>query len=599
MPKYLEGDGMPALIFFLLGSLLIPFAHADSLSTKAELTGFKETGRYEEVIRLCRAFQKGFPKKVRCITFGTTPEGRPMKALIVSGSGHLDAKQAHAAGDTVLYFQGGIHAGEIDGKDALFEWIRDALNSKNPSLKNLTLVAVPVFNIDGHERFSKNNRPNQIGPEEMGWRTTAWNINLNRDYTKAEAPEMQASLRLLNEWDPIVLVDLHVTDGAQFQSALSLGFVPNHLAKSVSSPTDANLELVGLAVDLENQMRDRLKKTVDSPLLIYPDFRQPNDPTSGIQDRISTPKFSHGYWGLRNRIGFLVETHSWKDYATRVRATYDTINSLVSLAAKNGKRWVLAAKHADEAATHLGGSKYTIRFEPSEKSRLIDFPGYAYKIDDSEVSGQKRITYDPSIKLNWKIPVFDELQAAKTVTLPKGGYLVDAAQADLVAQKLKIHGIRYEALSQPLTQVGVEAFRAESMNFAPTPFENRQKLTVTGDWHTENRSFLKGAIFVPIAQPKAPLIANLFEPVSDDSLLSWGYFNIWFHQVEYMEDYVAEQVALEMLKDPTIKKEFDEKLKDKAFASDSKKRLEFFHRHHPSWDERFGLYPVYRVQQKP
>jgi murein tripeptide amidase MpaA len=93
----------------------------------------------------------------------------------------------------------------------------------------VTFVFVPVLNVDGHERFGRWNRPNQVGPEEMGWRTTAQNFNLNRDYVKADAPEMQAVLRLMNEWDPILFADLHVTDGAQFEQDVAYNVAPTYV----------------------------------------------------------------------------------------------------------------------------------------------------------------------------------------------------------------------------------------------------------------------------------------------------------------------------------------------------------------------------------
>ena len=164
------------------------------LTTIAEQSGNRRTGRYEEVQRLCPAFEKAWPKQVRCFEFGRSPEGRPMLALAASGDGVLDAAGARRAQRPVVLMQGGIHAGEIDGKDAGFLALREMLEGKvaKSALAGATLVFVPVLNVDGHERFGRWNRPNQVGPEEMGWRTTAHNLNLNRDYVKAEAPEMQA-----------------------------------------------------------------------------------------------------------------------------------------------------------------------------------------------------------------------------------------------------------------------------------------------------------------------------------------------------------------------------------------------------------------------
>ena len=219
-------------------------------------------------------------------------------------------------------------------------------------------MIVPVFNIDGHERFGAHNRPNQVGPEEMGWRVTAQNLNLNRDYTKAEAPEMQAMLKLLGEWDPILYVDMHVTDGAQFQHAISINFMPNHLSVKAPEIPEGNRSLNGLAGALEEHVRERLDRGGFLPLTFYPEFVKDDEPASGFKDEFSTPRFSQGYWGLRNRIGLLVETHSWKNYKTRVQETHDTLDELVSrAAARDGKSWLRASRRADEGAEKSAGTQ--------------------------------------------------------------------------------------------------------------------------------------------------------------------------------------------------------------------------------------------------
>ena len=219
----------PSLLLPLLAAF--PLAHAaPDLSTVAERSGYQATGRYDEVQRLCAGYQKAYPKAVRCFSFGETPEGRPMLALAVSRSGALTAAAARQRKLPVLLVQGGIHAGEIDGKDAGFLALREALDGKAAAgaLDRQVVLFIPVFNVDGHERFGKNNRPNQRGPVEMGWRVTAQNYNLNRDYVKADAPEMLAMLKLVNEWDPLAYIDLHVTDGAKFQPDVSIQVEPVH-----------------------------------------------------------------------------------------------------------------------------------------------------------------------------------------------------------------------------------------------------------------------------------------------------------------------------------------------------------------------------------
>ncbi len=221
------------LICLIVLSIHQPFAASAepdrTLSTLAEQSHWKRTGRYDEVIKLCKDFVAAYPAQVASSQFGESPEGRPMMALVVSTDGVLSPQAAKAKKRPVVLVQGGIHAGEIDGKDAGFLLLRELLRGEVAPgiLSKLTWVFVPVFNVDGHERFGKNNRPNQRGPEEMGWRTTAQNYNLNRDYTKADTPEMAAMLKLLHEWDPILYADLHVTDGGDFQPDISLTISPS------------------------------------------------------------------------------------------------------------------------------------------------------------------------------------------------------------------------------------------------------------------------------------------------------------------------------------------------------------------------------------
>ncbi len=565
---------------------------AAPLTTISERSGFQNTGRYDEVIDLCARFQKAYPQAVRCFEFGRTPEGRPMLALAVSRSGALTPQQAKKRGLPVMLVQGGIHAGEIDGKDAGFLALREALENKAApgALDKQVLLFVPVFNVDGHERFGKWNRPNQRGPVEMGWRTTAQNYNLNRDYVKADAAEMQAMLALVNAWDPLAYVDLHVTDGAKFQPDVSIQVEPVHGG-------DEELKRAGLA--LQSAVIDDLKQQGSDPKPYYISFDKQDDPTSGFVDSMSTPRFSTGYFPMRNRFAMLVETHSWKDYPTRVRITRNTIVSLLTQVAQHGKTWQQLVQQADQRATMLGGAEFPLSYRTTFNTKTIDFPGYEYTRSYSEISGTTMTAYDESKPQLWRVPLRDEVVPDLRVVAPKGGYLVPPADAGRVAARLKLHGIQYKVLGADQMAAEVETFRASKATFASQSFEGHQALTVEGEWGRERRNLHKGALFVPIAQPKARLVMTMLEPRGADSLLAWGEFNNAFERKEYMEEYVAEQVAREQLEaSPALREEFQKKLDtDAAFNKSPAQRLEFFARRHASWDERYRLYPVLRTAQ--
>ncbi len=589
---------LPALIPTLLSTLFLvapSLAHAaPDLTTVAERSAFQRTGRYDEVVKLCAAFQQAWPKQVRCIDFGRTPEGRPMKALVVTNTGAFTPKAAAARKLPVLLVQGGIHAGEIDGKDAGFLALREVLERRAApgALDRQVLLFVPVFNVDGHERFGQYNRPNQNGPVEMGWRTTGENYNLNRDYAKADSAEMQAMLALVNRWDPLAVVDLHVTNGAKFEHDISIQVEPGHSA-------DSALRQIGHA--MRDAVLADLKAQGSLPQPFYMSFEKDDDPSSGFVDGVSDPRFSTGYFALRNRFAVLVETHAWKDYPTRVRITRNTVVSMLALVARHGPAWRAAMLQADARAAQLGGTTVPLSYKASDRVTMIDFRGYAYTRTPSDVSGQLMTRYDDTRPQIWRVPLRDEIVPNLQALAPKGGYLVPAAHAALVAAKLTQHGIAYRRLAGAHAPLEVEAYRAEKATFGTGSVEGHQRLTVQGAWKAARRPLEPGALFVPIAQPKARLVMALLEPEAPDSLLAWGAFNNAFERKEYMEDYVAEDVARAMMAaDPAVAASFKARIdSDPAFAKDPAARLGFFASRHASYDQRLNLYPIARMAIAP
>jgi hypothetical protein len=572
--------------------------HADALLTIAEKSGFRRTGRTDEVTRLCAAYAGAWPGYVQVLRFGRSAEGRDMLALLVC--------RGNPRTVPVLMIQAGIHPGESDGKDAGFIALRELLSGiAGPgTLEKVAVLFVPAFNVDGHERFGRWNRPNQNGPEEMGWRTTAQNLNLNRDYTKADAPEMQALLRLVNEWDPLVYADLHVTDGADFEPDISIQVEPINQG-------DPNLN--GIGRTLRDALIDRLALEGSLPLPFYPDLVRVDEPSSGFQLSVFSPRFSTGYPPARNRFSVLVETHSWKDYATRVRVTRNTVVGLAELVAEHGLVWHNAVQRADQDAARLLGSQVALDYSSGwrETGRgdvstsasmdgdgtLIDFRGYAYTRTVSPISGSLVTTYDPKTPQIWRVPYRDRIEPSVVATVPQA-YLVPPAYAELIGNKLELHGIRFGRLKHSMQSATVEAFKATRATFSQAPFEGRFRVELEGAWSDETFDVAADSLIVPTAQPLARLMLALLEPQAPDSFAAWGFFNAHFEQKETIEPYVAEQIARQMLEtDPALAKVFNDKLKvDPAFAADPAARLQFFLRRHESWDSRYNLYPIYRTR---
>jgi hypothetical protein len=571
----------------------------EQLTTLAEQSGFRQTGRSDEVTRLCAAFAAAWPDAVRSFEFGRSAEGRPMRALLAT---RTDPRRA-----PLLMLQGGIHPGESDGKDAGFIALRQMLegSAAPAALERIAVLFVPSFNVDGHERVGRWNRPNQNGPEETGWRTTAQNLNLNRDYTKADSPEMRAMLGLIRAWDPLLCADLHVTDGADFQPDISLQAEPVNQG-------DPRLYAAGRT--LRDALIARLEEQGSQPLPFYPDLAESDDPSSGFLLTVYSPRFSTGYFPQRNRFTLLVETHSWKDYATRVRVTRNTIVALAQLMVQHGVQWQALARQADLDAARLGGSEVVLDYSSgwreagaggrtdaggASATQLIDFPGYAYSRATSAISGAPATVYDPTRPQIWRVPFRDQVSPSLRVQAPLGGYVIPAAWAADIAARLTLHGIVFAPVRTASRAVRTQVFRASHAEFSAAPFEGRMRVQLHGSWQRETQDIGAGAVFVPIAQPGARLVMHLLEPQAPDSFAAWGLFNACFEQKERMEPYVAEQIAREMLtQDPSLQQQFEAQMAaDAAFAASSSARLDFFLRRHASWDTRLNLYPVLRVDE--
>lgn len=575
------------MLFIFFGFGNIAMAGSSPLITHAEYTGFEETGRYEEVQSLCENFSERYPDHVRCEQYGLSTEGYPLLALIASSPSKSDD-------NPVAFFLAGLHAGEVAGKDGVFIALRDILTNSIDTLNDVTVVLVPVVNPDGHERFSENNRPNQVGPKAMGWRTNGINLDLNRDFAKVEAVETQFLMKLLNKWDPIVLTDIHSTDGAKFQHGISLLVRPSEVG---TSP----LRIAGKI--LKNELVDRLEQKGHKPIAYYPEFSDWDDPASGLIVYMDTPRYSYGYWSFRNRIGMLVENHSWKDYATRVASSKDAIIATVDAVRKNGRDWLVSAKRLDDENAAMAGEEFVLSHRTTGKSDDIDFLGYSYDRILSDISGQLWTVYDDTFPEVWTIPLYAEVVPDLVIDAPRVGYIVPRAYVAVVEPKLKYHNISYSRISTDWDEsvLEMETFRSAKVEFGSSPKEGRMTASVEGKWAPEAISISKGSLFIPIEQSASRILLQIIEPTAPDSLVYWGFFNSVFESKEYMENYMLEVIAREMLANsPDVKAEFEQMIEDDpAFAEDPAARLDFFYKKHPSYDQRLGLYPVVRINKVP
>jgi murein tripeptide amidase MpaA len=592
-----------ALIAALI-CMVSPFALAQDKSadwrTPAEICEYRCTPRYDETMAYIRRVAAVAPKQVKIEPWGRTGEGRELVGVILSKDGVFDPAAIHKADRPVVYIQNGIHAGEIEGKDASLALLRDMVVNKTRAslLEKAVVIVVPVYNIDGHERISRYNRINQNGPEEMGWRAQSNNLNLNRDYMKADSVEAREFLAYFTKWLPDFFIDDHVTDGADYQYDVTY---------SIDFGPDVD---PALAAWQRDELRPFIEKSVtDSGHVIglYVGVGEA-DPITGLKMVQDEPRFSTGYMILQNRPGLLVEMHMLKDYKTRVLGNYELLRAILEKVNTDADK-LLKMNRAADATTIAQGKRYdparrmALRTAPSDHSVPFHYLGYKRNRVLSEVSGAvwNQYTHEPE---NIDIPMYSDFQPTFSVTPPRA-YIVPA-QWTRVIEVLRAHGVQM----QPTTSAWeseVETYRCQP-HWRNTLFEGRHPMSI-GDFADishyqpmckavkEKLWYAAGSMVVPLDQRTAKVAVGWLEPDAPDSAVQWGFFDAIFEQKEYGEPYVLEPLAREMLaKDPALKAEFEKKLaNDKAFAGDPDARLSFFYDHSPYHDSRIGLYPVGRL----
>ena len=580
----------------VLWAVIVTGAHAtgsqDNWTTPAEAAQFRTTPSYAQTLAYLQRLQQTAPGKIKLETFGMTPQGRPMTVVIASDDGSFTPDAARAAHKAVVLVQAGIHPGEIEGKDAGLMLLRDiAVSGRYPHLlDHVVLIYIPVYNVDGHEHSSPYNRINQNGPESMGFRGQAQYLNLNRDYIKAEAPETLAWLKLWQTWLPDFLIDIHTTDGADYQYDLTWYTEDPHKLDPVIAAWQR--KLMEQAIPAYEKLGHLAS--------IYLEFKDGRDPRKGIENFGSGPRFSTGYAALQNRPGLLIETHMLKSYAVRVHAVYDLLRVVLDDINRNPSGLLTATSQADAdtvARTGDAHAQVPLTFKRDPAPTPFELKGYAFTQTHSDISNDSWIQYDPNKPVTYRIDNWNGLLPDVSVT-PPVAYVVPGEWKTII-DKLDAHGIAYRRIGHPMKEVDATAYRLDQPTWAARPFEGHLMLhSFTLHAHPVEVTLPAGSVIVPMNQRAANVAIELLEPQAPDSLLHWGYLDAIFEAKEFGEPRVLEKLARDMLaKDPKLKAEFAQKLRDDpAFAADSRARLDFFFMRSPWYTvQQVGAYPVLRV----
>jgi len=556
------------------------------LLTQAELTGFRKTETYDEVIAFLTRLERLSPY-LHVSFIGPSEQGRRIPVVVASKEKLFDPAQRFKSAKPVALVLNSIHAGEVDGTDATLILLRDiALTNRLDLLDGVTLLTVVVYNVDGHARVSPYNRPNQNGPEEMGYRSNARGLDLNRDFVKADAKETRALLALADAWKPDLFVDDHVSDGADFQATLTVSY-----ANEPVTPKPLRDWLKAVVPKALFDVRDAGFGTSDT----YVEFRDRGDPLKGFDSSVFAPRYSTGYFPIRNVPSILVETHALKSFGDRVRSNMVFLRALLERTGHDATNLLAAREKArSEARSAPAGTPVVVAAEGDPaRPESVDFPTYAWTEALSEVTGRPVVRWDPTQKKTIRVPSLEHARATVTVPRP-AAYLVPPGFGN-VEERLKAHGIRYEVLPAART-LAVGTSRASSAVFAKTSYQGRVRVDAKIAHAVETRVIPAGSLYVPLDTELANVAIALLEPESPDSLFAWGELSSCLEEKETMDTRVLDPLAREMLaKDAALKAEWEEKLKDPAFAADVRARRLFFYRRTPYFDETVGLVPVFRL----
>ena len=507
--------------------------------TRPESTNYIETSRYDDVMAFMKAMAAASPQ-VHLTTYGYTLEGRPMP-LAVIGAPDASASAVLKTGKTRVFIQGNIHAGEVEGKEALLFLLRSIAKGERAAwFKNVVLLITPIYNADGNERVSVANRGAQHGPiGGMGTRPNAQGLNLNRDAMKLETAEARSLARLLNDYDPHVDVDLHTTNGSDH------GYYLNY------DPGGSPNTPPGIPALLRNDLfptATRPVKPKHGGAFYYEVAASSRGRGGGGEGHLDLykPRYTHTYFGLRNRLGILSETYSYATFEDRIKAAYRFVEEIVHFAAKNGE--------AIRKATAAGDAESIIGTEQAVRGKLSRFkePVDIVLADTKE----ERNPYVPDRPMRRRVngservetmPHYGLIEPTETSLAPRAYVIQPPTPAAVAAStppprpgppfgpprdpgarmmaaiidRLEAHGVKYFKTAAEMS-LKVERFRIESSKQDEREFEGHKLRTLTGAWEPADETVRAGSLVIPMDQPLARLAFLLLDARSDDGLMAWN-----------------------------------------------------------------------------
>ncbi|MBS1806799.1 MAG: M14 family metallopeptidase [Acidobacteria bacterium] len=507
-------------------------AQTDALKSRAESSNYEETSRYDDVMNFIAALQRQ-TKLLRVESFGKTEEGRDLPLMIMASPMVATPQAAQASGKAVIFVQANIHAGEVEGKEAMQHIARRiALGDLRPLLDKLVILIAPIYNADGNEKISLNNRTAQNGPiAGVGTRENANRLDLNRDYMKMEAAEARALIGLFNRWDPHLIVDLHTTNGSYhgYHLTYSPMLTPNADARLISFERDKMLPAITEAMQKQHQFRTYYYGNFSTKDALQYEFENFQAPRQEGKEKVwatfdHRPRYGNNYAGVRNRLTILSEAYSYLDFRGRVAVTEAFVEEIYKYSAAHAKEIVALLKRVDKDTVSRKTAELGIEFE----SKALDQPveilvGEVVKKQNPR-SGKMMTTMIEDKVTPVKMLDYGLFAAKRNVAVPRAYLLRNEPGMKTIIEKLKLHGIVMEELTKPAS-IEVESFMIDKFTRATRVFQGHREISIKGHAQSEKVDFPAGTLVIQTAQPLAKLAFHLLEAESGDGFVAWNFLD--------------------------------------------------------------------------
>tara|TARA_R110000822_G_scaffold116597_1_gene248462 strand:+ start:155 stop:1912 length:1758 start_codon:yes stop_codon:yes gene_type:complete len=580
--------------FFKISFFVFLFVMISCGTTSKENTDFTtlfekskgtETPEYKDVIAFYTKLSETY-SEISMFSFGQTDSGEPVHLVVYNREGIFNVDEIKNSTKNRILINNGIHPGESDGIDASMLLLRDIVqnDSLQEKYKNSIICVIPVYNVGGSLNRNSHSRANQNGPKEYGFRGNARNFDLNRDFIKQDTKNAAAFAEIFHTVNPDVFVDNHVSNGADYQYAIT------HLF------TQHNKLGGNLGAFLQNEMRPKIEESLENKGVNITPYVNVwgTTPEAGFSQFFDSPRYSTGYTTLFHTLGLMVETHMLKPYKIRVGQTYELLFSIFDFTEQNS----VIIKDLRSKATQeiLANKTYPIQFKvDEEKYSDLSFKGYEGELIDSKVTNGKRLFYDKTKPFEKVIKYYDEFVVTKEVNIPKA-YILQQGWHDIIGRLVnnKIEFTRFEKD----TTIAVEVNHIKDFETSKMPYEGHYlHSNTTIEKSSAKINFKKGDIYIDTNQNGVRYLLETLEAEATDSFFNWNFFDTILQQKEGYSAYVFEDVAEKiLLENPEIKKAFEDKLaSDTDFDKNPRAQLDFIYKNSVYYEKAHVRLPVFKI----